>query len=156
MYSLGVFFNLGLNIPVQMYSALLVIQGCNDSPSTAPPGTFKGHPFTSVALAHRNTKTAGKLISSALTGAFKMICHCRRTFYHLVHVHTVCGYSGRDSKTSPNRAQCLAQGQIGKMSFQFQKGDQMQLLLQQRKISSLEMYVCATVYIPGSFFSGCN
>lgn len=42
------------------------------------------------------------------------------------------------------------------MLFQFQKGDQMQLLLQQRKISLLEMYVCATVYIPGSFFSGCN
>lgn len=66
-------------------SALLVIQGYNDSPTTVPPGTIKGHPFTGVTLTHRDTKTAGKLISSALPGAFKEIFHCGRTFYHLLH-----------------------------------------------------------------------
>lgn len=49
--------------------ALLVIQGYNDSPSTVPPGSIKGHSFTGVTLTHQNTKTAGKLISSALPGA---------------------------------------------------------------------------------------
>lgn len=129
MYSFGVFFNLGLNMPVQMYSALLVIQGCNDSPSTAPAGTFKGHPFTNIALTHQNTKTAGKLISSALTGAFKVICHCGGTFYYLVHVPTVCGYSGRDSKTNPNRVLCLAQGQFVRILFQSRKQIKVQPLL---------------------------
>lgn len=36
-----------------------------------------------------------KLISSALLCAFKEIFHCSGTFYHLMHVPTVCAYSGR-------------------------------------------------------------
>lgn len=43
----------------------------NDAPSTVPPS--KGHPFTGVTLTHQNTKTAAKLISSALPGAFQIL-----------------------------------------------------------------------------------
>lgn len=38
-------------------SALVVIQGYNDSPFTVPLGTIKGHPFIGITLTHQNTKT---------------------------------------------------------------------------------------------------